>query len=103
MAVLISIGGVVRICFRCSTYVFSGDIHDGDKCADIVRRRLRKKITSRCRERILRRDGERCVICGSQMELEIDHIVPVSRGGKHCDDNFQVLCRTCNHRKAASI
>lgn len=35
--------------------------------------------------------------------LNIDHIVPRSYGGKNNDENIQVMCHTCNQRKADSL
>ncbi len=65
-------------------------------------------VTGAQRERILERDGRRCVECGSAERLSIDHIVPRSRGGSSADDNLQTLCVRCNSAKgnrdrAASI
>ena len=31
--------------------------------------------------------------------LELDHIVPRSRGGRHTDSNLQLLCGWCNRTK----
>lgn len=43
--------------------------------------------------------GGACVNCGSTIDLHIDHIVPVSLGGKNVKSNIQPLCRHCNSRK----
>lgn len=40
-----------------------------------------------------------CKTCGSDQELELDHIVSLISGGEHCVENLQVLCKTCNTRK----
>jgi hypothetical protein len=53
------------------------------------------------RDRILKRDGHKCARCGSCTYLEIDHIQPLSRGGRHDETNMQVLCRTCNRKKGS--
>jgi hypothetical protein len=52
------------------------------------------------RDRILKRDGNKCRRCLGTENLEIDHIIPLSKGGRHDEDNFQVLCRTCNRKKS---
>lgn len=52
---------------------------------------------------IFRRDGERCKRCGSRHNLEIDHIVPISKGGKSTYDNLQTLCHSCNMEKGTDI
>lgn len=51
------------------------------------------------RERILDRDGRKCAQCGSTVKLEIDHIIPISKGGREDEDNMQVLCQKCNRTK----
>ena len=43
--------------------------------------------------------GGRCVKCGQIAELTIDHIVPVSVGGRNDISNLQPLCMSCNSRK----
>ena len=42
----------------------------------------------------------RCLRCGEQKTLTIDHIVPLSRGGNNSIGNVQPLCRLCNGKKA---
>lgn len=41
-------------------------------------------------------ENSRCAYCGSEESIQIDHIVPLSRGGAHAIENLQPLCRTCN-------
>ncbi|MBR2352886.1 MAG: HNH endonuclease, partial [Clostridia bacterium] len=33
------------------------------------------------------------------VKLEVDHIIPVSKGGKSTLDNLQTLCERCNRGK----
>lgn len=65
----------------------------------------RKLMTKKLRKEIARRDNYTCQICGKYMPdgvgLHIDHIVPVSKGGKTVPSNLQVLCSRCNGRKGA--
>lgn len=67
----------------------------------------RSLMTSGKRYDILRRDHYRCQICGRSQsdgaKLEIDHIVPVSKGGKTVDENLQTLCHDCNQGKKAKL
>ena len=35
--------------------------------------------------------------------INLDHIIPLSRGGHDADYNIQVLCRKCNNKKGHSI
>lgn len=56
-------------------------------------------ITKAQRQRILDRDGNKCVECGVTKSLSIDHIIPVSKGGDSSDENLRTLCKTCNSKK----
>lgn len=66
----------------------------------------RRLMTKELREQIMERDNYTCQICGKYMPdrvgLHIDHIVPVSKGGKTVPSNLQVLCSVCNGHKSAS-
>jgi hypothetical protein len=47
----------------------------------------------------LRREAGECRNCGrprDQVMLEVHHVVPVSRGGSHSEENLCVLCRDCH-------
>jgi 5-methylcytosine-specific restriction protein A len=53
------------------------------------------------RARMYRRDGWRCRCCGETDidRLTLDHIVPLSRGGRNNEENLQTLFKSCNSRK----
>ena len=65
----------------------------------------RKLMTPELRQRIKDRDNYICQLCGKEMfdevGLQIDHIVPISKGGKSVESNLRVLCDKCNSRKGA--
>ncbi len=42
---------------------------------------------------------DRCVYCGTEGELTVDHIIPLSRGGRHILSNIKPACRSCNSKK----
>ena len=52
---------------------------------------------------VWRRDKGRCVYCNSDQELQLDHIIPFSKGGATTFENLQLLCRTCNNKKSNNI
>lgn len=69
----------------------------------------RALMTSKLRQHIKERDHYTCKQCGVSVEqephllLEIDHIVPVSKGGLTTEDNLQTLCWRCNRSKGAKL
>lgn len=51
-------------------------------------------------ERVKIDSGHRCLACGrTDLTLEPDHVVPLSRGGSNEIENIQPLCGPCNRRK----
>lgn len=62
----------------------------------------RKVISKKLRFEVFKRDGFQCAYCGKSpptVMLEIDHIDPVSKGGK-CDiNNYLTACFDCNRGK----
>lgn len=69
-------------------------------------KRERSKMTAKLREQIKVRDNYTCQICGTSTHeepnllLEIDHIIPVSKGGTSAHYNLQTLCWRCNRTKS---
>lgn len=63
---------------------------------------------------VFSRDRWTCQLCGVKTPKnkrgkhkvnspELDHVVPISRGGLHVMTNVQCACRQCNMRKGASV
>lgn len=49
------------------------------------------------------RDGRRCARCGVvRARVEVDHVVPLSRGGENRLRNLQTLCVPCHRAKTAA-
>lgn len=70
-------------------------------------REQRRLMTPELREQIMIRDDYTCQCCGKEMfdevGLHIDHIVPVSKGGRTVPSNLQVLCSKCNGSKGNKL
>ncbi|MBP8993598.1 MAG: HNH endonuclease [Bacteroidales bacterium] len=77
----------------------SGDIFN----SYIDKNGKREAIPQDVMDKVWNRDGGRCVKCGSQENLEFDHIIPVSKGGATTYRNLQLLCKKCNLEKSNSI
>lgn len=69
----------------------------------------RTLMTKKLREFIKKRDNFTCCNCGNSTHvepnllLEIDHIIPVAKGGCTVEDNLQTLCWKCNRSKSDKI
>lgn len=69
----------------------------------------RALMTSKLRNKIKKRDNYTCCECNLSIEdeqnllLEIDHIIPLSKGGLTTEDNLQTLCWRCNRTKGSKI
>ncbi len=64
----------------------------------------RKPIKRELRLAVYERDNFTCHYCGlhaNEDELQIDHIIPVSRGGTNDFSNLVTSCATCNEKKGA--
>ena len=62
-----------------------------------------RTISQEVKDRVWNRDGGKCVECGSNENLEFDHIIPFSKGGANTYRNIQLLCEPCNRNKSAKI
>lgn len=99
-----------------------------DECQDIFKTESRHNIKSRRRLRIKKNGGfefiirdlvfesdkYECQICGRKTKRslrgtsedlapELDHVIPLSMGGKHIYSNVQTLCRRCNIKKSDNL
>lgn len=81
-----------------------------NKLTDVAfRKEQRALMTKALRESIKKRDHYTCCECGNSIHkepnllLEIDHIMPISKGGKTEESNLQTLCWKCNRSKGNKI
>lgn len=69
----------------------------------------RSLMTAKFRNLIKERDRHTCVFCAVSLAeqehllLEVDHKIPVSKGGLSVEDNLQTLCWRCNRAKSNKI
>lgn len=63
----------------------------------------RTTIPKEIRRSVWERDEGRCVDCGSDFDLQFDHIIPVAMGGASTVENLQLLCAPCNQAKGARL
>ena len=82
---------------------------EGKLTVSAFTRDQRALMTNKLRENIKIRDNYTCCNCKNSLYkepnllLEIDHIIPVSKGGYTVEDNLQTLCWKCNRSKSNKI
>ena len=82
---------------------------EGKLSAGAFTKEQRALMTNKLREYIKKRDNFTCCNCGNSVYaepnllLEIDHIIPVSKGGCTTEDNLQTLCWKCNRAKSNKV
>ncbi len=59
----------------------------------------RISIPKSVRDYVFQRDNYQCQSCGKKQQLNIDHIIPLAKGGSNDISNLQTLCQTCNQQK----
>jgi len=62
-----------------------------------------RRIPDSVKAAVIVRDGGRCRDCHSAVNLQIDHIIPLSKGGSSEESNLQTLCHRCNRRKCKKL
>ena len=91
--------------------------HKSTKRTARLKRRARER-TARVESvnpfRVFERDGWRCYLCGTEtsrmlrgtihpLAPELDHIIPLSKGGEHSYSNTACSCRRCNAAKSDKV
>ena len=78
----------------------NGESLDSNTNSSDIRRR---HISQEVKDSVWNRDGGVCVECGSNENIEFDHIIPFSKGGANTYRNIQLLCESCNRSKSDNI
>jgi hypothetical protein len=98
-------GSVRGACEALAAFHEGGITREQLVAGDVSRQQARKTIPLKDRWAILKRDNYRCAKCGAapsndhSVELEVDHILAVAKGGSNAFANLQTLCRKCNQGK----
>lgn len=71
----------------------------GRKTEEYSQKYMKKKIGLKLRLEVYERDGFKCVTCGIQKNLTLDHIKPEILGGVSTIENLQTMCKSCNSSK----
>lgn len=61
-------------------------------------------VTKRLRYEVFRRDGHTCRYCGAgapDVQITVDHVVPLALGGTDEPANLVTACRSCNAGKSS--
>ena len=64
---------------------------------------MRRKLSKKDRQKIYHKTKGHCAYCGCELpyeKMQVDHIVPIHRGGINELDNMLPACRSCNHYKS---
>lgn len=63
----------------------------------------RQPISDDVKALVWQRDQGRCTNCGSNENLEFDHIIPLAMNGSNTARNLQLLCENCNRAKGGHL
>ena len=86
-------GGELEVEIHGDTYTMSAELKLTQLAfSAAVKKRLYERQRGRC-------NAPRCDTAMETRHLEIDHIVPRSKGGQDVEDNLQLLCSWCNKVK----
>ena len=66
----------------------------------VIRNKANRFISRKnIRNIVFKKHGRKCLCCGAKTGLSIDHVIPISIGGKDELSNLQPLCKSCNSSK----
>ena len=94
---------MLRTCVVCSVPCNTGRCAAHPKLRSPSSKAINSAAYRNARKRVLRRDDYTCSYCGVRARhgMQVDHVVPVSKGGSHDDTNLVACCPACNAQKGA--
>jgi hypothetical protein len=111
-------GKAIRDAFKAACKTAIGLVHEREydrdswECADsqiffsLSDMRHKRDVRLGLRKRVLDEEKSTCKCCGRmppEVKVEVDHIVPLSKGGDNSRKNLQVLCLECNRGKGGNL
>jgi|DEB19_MinimDraft_2_1074335.scaffolds.fasta_scaffold03680_3 5-methylcytosine-specific restriction endonuclease McrA len=69
----------------------------------MLRLRCYASLYTRDMRKVLINENSTCAICYESENLQLDHVIPISKGGKNELLNLQILCKKCNREKGNKI
>ena len=63
----------------------------------------RRRLSLEAREAVYNKMSGRCAYCGEPIAfgaMQVDHVVPLRKGGEDTLENMLPACRSCNHYKS---
>lgn len=62
----------------------------------------RHSVPNSLRRNAYNKQNGKCAMCGQKIQYinaTVDHVIPISKGGKNSVDNMEVMCYVCNQMK----
>lgn len=62
----------------------------------------RHAVRNGTRRQVFNKQNGKCSMCGdklSYLNFTVDHVIPISKGGKNTLDNMEAMCYMCNQMK----
>lgn len=69
----------------------------------VSKKSLNRSYKGDAKQSVLNRDGNKCLLCGEEDELTMQHVQPFSKGGETSSRNLVTLCNKCNQSLEAEV
>ena len=66
-------------------------------------KKLQNGVYKILQKEIIKLKNSDCFYCGSKSKITLDHVIPVSRGGRHSIGNLVSACGSCNSSKGNKL